>query len=79
MSLTLSLLAQEFIEYSEVYNSVTVAKSTLVSDYIGTHNVTVVSEYVDPKGRYHKFEREFLLEVTPRPEPEITHFDEESG
>ena len=31
--------------------------------YVGTWRVNVVSEYFDPKGRYHKFENSFNLEV----------------
>lgn len=35
----------------------------LSEKYVGTWRVNVVSEYFDPKGRYHKFENSFNLEV----------------
>ena len=56
-------MGEEFINYAAETNAVVVIGYQLTSKYIGTWKVTVVSEYVDPRGRFHMFENDFSIEV----------------
>ena len=35
----------------------------VVEEMIGLYKVTISSEYVDPRGRYHRFQNSFTIEV----------------
>lgn len=56
-------LAEDFINYNPETNAIVVIGYQLSQKYIGTWKINVVSEYVDPRGRYHKFESDYELEV----------------
>ena len=54
----------------------------VVEEMIGLYVVTISSEYVDPRGRYHRFQNSFTIEVYSDDEveeeelPELTPFEE---
>ena len=53
----------QFINYSPDSNTIVIVGSQLGSEQVGRWRVTVVSEYVDPLGRYNKFKNDFTIEV----------------
>ena len=55
VTIELASIEAKFINYSPSSNSIVIIGFQLTDKYVGTWRVNVVSEYVDPRGRYHKF------------------------